>query len=252
MTSTMNRAARLAGLCCLAVLSGLWTGSAGAWDWGGVKGSGNVVKVSRAVSGFNAVSLDLPAKVELVQGDGEGVVIETDDNIAPLIETVVERGQLKLRFKERNTSVQVRTMNITVNLRNLEELAIGGSGDMRAASLRTPKLRCAIAGSGNMQLQALDTESLALSIAGSGDFSAGGRARSMQAKVAGSGNVRTEKLAADQVKLSIAGSGDARVWARETLGVSVAGSGDVAYYGDAVVSKSVAGSGSVKRLGAAP
>ena len=228
---------------------------ASAWDWtwgAKVSGSGIIKTETRNVSSFTGISLSLPAKVEIVQGNTEGISIETDDNILPLIETVVEDGKLRLRFKDRNMSVSTKTLNMKVNVKTLDSLSVAGSGDLRAAKLKVANLKTSIAGSGDVRIASLDADTLIVSIAGSGDFSAGGKANAVEGKIAGSGDLKIETLAANSVKLSIAGSGDAKVWAKDTLKISVAGSGDVAYYGDAKVTQSVAGSGSVKRLGNAP
>ena len=229
--------------------------SATAWDWSWgakISGSGNIKTEARAVTGFNGISLSIPAKAEIIQGASEGISIETDDNILPLIETVIEEGKLKIRFKDRNMSVTTKTLRMTINVKSIESLAVAGSGDLRAAKLQVSTLKTSIAGSGDVRIANLDADTLIVSIAGSGDFSAAGKTNTLEAKIAGSGDIKTEKLAAGNVKLSIAGSGDAKVWAKDNLKISVAGSGDVAYYGDAKVSQSVAGSGSVKRLGSAP
>ena len=234
---------------------GLTTTSAAAWDWSWgakVSGSGAIKTEARSVSGFTGISLNIPAKVDIVQGGSESVSIETDDNILPLIETVVEGDKLKIRFKDRNMSVSTKTLKMTINVKSLDSIAVAGSGDVHAAKLQVATLKTSIAGAGDVRIAALDADTLTMSIAGSGNFSAGGKANTVEAKIAGSGDVKIEKLAANNVKLSIAGSGDAKVWAKDTLKISVAGSGDVAYYGDAKVSQSVAGSGNVKRLGSAP
>ena len=229
--------------------------SATAWDWSWgakISGSGNIKTEARAVTGFNGISLSIPAKAEIIQGASEGISIETDDNILPLIETVIEDGKLKIRFKDRNMSVSTKTLRMTINVKSIESLAVAGAGDLQAAKLQVMTLKTSIAGSGDVRIANLDADTLIVSIAGSGDFSAGGKSNTLEAKIAGSGDIKTEKLATNNVKVSIAGSGDARVWAKDTLKISVAGSGDVAYYGDAKVTQSVAGSGSVKRLGSAP
>lgn len=226
-----------------------------AWDWGfgpRVAGSGQVAKTQRQVSGFKGLALEVPSNVEIIQGGSEGVVIETDDNIAPLIETLVERDELKIRLIKRSTSLKPTLLKITVNVRNLEKLSISGSGKVNIDKLQTPSLETHISGSGDMSIAALATDALAISISGSGDVSASGRADSVRASIAGSGDLKLANLAAKAVKISIAGSGGAKVWASQTLDVSVAGSGDVDYYGEAAVTQSVAGSGRIKRLGATP
>lgn len=246
-------------MACALVLVGslglLGPAPAFAWDWGfgsKVEGSGQVAKTPRPASGFKSLSIEVPAQVEIVQGSFEGVSIETDDNIAPLIETVVERDELKLRLIKRSTSLKPTLLKITVNVRNLEKVAISGYAKLTLDKLQTPSLELHVAGSGDVRMAALATDALAISISGSGDVSASGRADSVRASISGSGDLKLANLAAKAVKISIAGSGSAKVWASQTLNVSVAGSGDVAYFGDAAVTQSVAGSGSVKRLGAAP
>lgn len=228
-----------------------------AWEWNlglgkSVSGSGTIKSETRAVSGFTGISLAVNGLVEIQQGGAEGVTIETDDNLLPLLETVVENGTLKIRPATRNTSFRTKKMKFIVYAKTIDSLDIAGAGDIRAEALKASALKTSIAGSGDIRIKSLDADALTVSIAGSGDFVAGGRAASMDASIAGSGGIKTGNMDTKAVEISIAGSGDATVWARETLKVSVAGSGDVKYYGDAQVKKSIGGSGSIKRLGAAP
>lgn len=243
----------LTTLACTALLGASPVAQAREWGWGKtLRGSGVVKTETRNVTGFTSISLSLPADTQIVQGDSEGISIESDDNILPLIETVVESGSLKIRLQDRNSSVSTKNLRIVVSAKTLEALSISGSGDLRAAKLKSPKLKASISGSGDINIASLDAETLAVSISGSGNFAAGGKLQSVESKIAGSGDIKIGKLEAQAVKVSIAGSGDATVWAKDTLTISVAGSGDVKYYGDAKVTQSIAGSGSVKRLGAAP
>ena len=226
-----------------------------AWDWGGgpkIVGSGNVTTTTRAVTGFNGIDLSLPGDVKIVQGSTEGVTIETDDNIAPLIETVVERGRLRIRLQNKIGSIHSKQMRVTVNARTLEQLEVSGSGTITADKLQGQQLRTSIAGSGDMRFGELDFNKLSISIAGSGDFVASGKAASLDASIAGSGDIQVQGLSSDNVKISIAGSGSANVTARTNLKISIAGSGDVSFIGDPEVSKTIVGSGSVRRIGAAP
>ena len=243
------------GAAVLIGSAALATVPAQAWDFGGVsvKGSGKVVTEKRAVSGFNEVSLDISGNLEVIQGSTEGVAIEADDNIIPYIETSVENGRLRVRFSKNINYHTRNTIKVTVNARNVEGLAVSGSGDISANGLKTLKLRTRISGSGNMRLKALQVDDLSVAISGSGNFLADGAANSMEGSIAGSGDLRASGLSAKRVKINIAGSGDAALWVRETLQVSVAGSGDVKFYGEGSLTKSsIAGSGSVKHMGANP
>jgi hypothetical protein len=206
------------------------------------------------VTGFSGISLSLPAKVTIKQGNKEGVIIESDDNFLPLIETVVERGQLRIRPTEKNISFKGRSMklNITIDAINIESLSVSGSGDIVADELNSPKLRTSIAGSGEVNIKSLTSDSVKVSIAGSGDLNLGGTANELEGSIAGSGSIKADRLKAKNVVVKVAGAGEATIWATDTMKLSIAGSGDVKYWGEAKVTQSVAGSGSIKRLGTAP
>ena len=255
--SIVNRMKRVvpavacASLMALAPSAHAWEWN---WGWGGksVRGSGVMKTETRRVSGFTGISMLIPGNVEVIQGTTEGISLEGDDNILPLVETVVERGDLKIRFVEKNMSISAKALRLIVNAKTVEGLSVAGSGELHAAKLQSATLKANVAGSGDVSIATLDADALTVSIAGSGNFTAGGKVKSIETKIAGSGDLKIGKLEGNSVKVSIAGSGDATVWAKESLTVSVAGSGDVKYYGDAKVSQSVAGSGSVTRLGSVP
>jgi len=210
------------------------------------------VRENRAVSGFAGIRLAVPAKLELVQGDAETFVIEGAAADVAQVEAVVEGGVLHIRSKSRMSWSWNPKLRITVNAKRVESLAISGSGDIAAKSVRSPALKIAISGSGDIRIPALETDSAVVAISGSGDVRLGGRAGSVTSHISGSGDLKAEQLEARNVSVSIAGSGDVSVWAREALQVRIAGSGDVRYYGDPSVDKTVQGSGSVRRLGPAP
>ena len=229
--------------------------SSHAWEWpfsNRITGSGQVTKVQRAVQGFKGIDLEVPAEVEVVQGDLEGVTIETDDNITPLIETVVEKDQLKIRLAQRSSGIKPSSLKITVRARALESMAISGAGSFQAERLTGAALATRISGSGDIRIRALDVDTLTLAISGNGDFTAAGRADAVRIGISGAGDVKAAGLAAKNAKLSISGSGDAKLWATESLAISISGTGDVGYYGDAALTQSVSGVGRIKKLGNKP
>ncbi len=244
------------GMSAIAALAFLAPQSAFAWDWFGwgkrVSGSGVYKTEARAAVDFKGIKLSASADVFIVQNGVEGILIEAEDNILPLISTEVEGGRLVIKWVEKNINVSHKKLNITVNVKDIEEISVAGSGNIKSDVLKTVRLKSSIAGSGDVNIKSLTSEMVKLSIAGSGDFAAGGTTDEFEASIAGSGRVKADHLKSKNAKLSIAGSGDAAFWATDNIKVSIAGSGDVRYYGDAKVTQSVAGSGSIKRLGAMP
>jgi hypothetical protein len=256
MHSTRPRILSAISALLLAGALGMAVTPAHAGDWFGgksVAGSGKASSVKRELTPFHGVAVDIQGKIELIQGNTEGVVLEADDNLLPLIETVVTNGQLRIRtVKGVNLSGSPK-IKVTVHMRNIDKLSLAGSADLTAARLTSPKLAGNIAGSGTITIQDLQSDDLSVSIAGSGRFEAQGTAKAMDVSIAGSGDVSTAKLSTQDATVSIAGSGDAVVWVRKALSVSIAGSGEVRYYGEGNLREaSTMGSGRVKQLGASP
>ncbi len=214
-------------------------------------GSGQARSESRNVGSFQAITLRGAIDLVVRQGGSEAVSVRGDDNILPLVQTVVEGSgnerSLRIQIKP-GESLRTKTpIVVTIDVVKLNALASAGSGSITLEALRMPALSLSISGASNAKLQQLDTDRLRIDIDGSGDIQASGRAARLDIAIAGSGDVRTRDLVAAEVSVAIAGSGNASVTAQKSLSVSIAGSGDVDYAGGASqVSKSIVGSGTLR------
>lgn len=243
---------------CAARRAALWAGLAAVIVFAApakagdrVSGSGKTTTETRALAGYDSISLSAPFKVILRAAGREGVQLRGDDKLLPLVETrLVDAGgskTLELRWKP---GVQVSgrdEIELTVDLLKLRQLSVAGSGDVEGQVPAAPSLALKLAGSGDIEITGVQTEELAIAVSGSGDVSAAGRATRLAVAISGSGEVDTDRLDADEVSVKLAGSGDAAVVAHKSLAVAIAGSGDVVYRGAAQPQLSVAGSGSVRR-----
>ncbi|UOD28176.1 DUF2807 domain-containing protein [Massilia violaceinigra] len=228
--------------------------AAGDWFSGErVEGSTILKRETRALGRFNGVALSLPAKLEVRTGDTESVTIETDNNLLPLIETVIEDGTLKLRPNKRNLHLKTGNMKIVVQARSIDHLSIGGAGSISADAVRGDRVTINVGGSGSIVVKHIEADNAVIAVGGSGSLSGvAGSVNKASISIGGSGDVDLGKVKARDASLSVAGSGEATVWASTRLHASIAGSGNVNYYGDPTVSKSIAGSGNTRRLGDAP
>lgn len=215
-------------------------------------GSGRAASETRSVSGFEAIAVAGAIDLVVRQTGKESAEVRADDNVVPLVETVVEdtaRGRTLLVRLKRGESVRTKTdIRVTVDVARLTQLVSAGSGAVLVQGLDTPSLRLVLSGSADATLRELAAGVLDVRVAGSGNVEAAGTAQQVKISIAGSGNVSLASLPADDVKVSIAGSGDAKVVANKALGVSIAGSGDVVYSGSAEsIRTSVAGSGRITK-----
>ncbi len=218
--------------------------------WGDrVTGSGRTATETRTVGSFEAIATKGSFDIVVRQGSPAQVQVEADDNLLPLLETVVENGRngatLQVRWKSNNSVSTRSATKVFVTTPTLTALSGAGSGSFEVGPLQTPKLSLSLSGSGDARFDELKTAEFKLSVAGSSDVRGTGEAAKLSISIAGSGDVDLFELRSEEASISIAGSGDAKVNASKQLKISIAGSGDITYTGDATLSSRVAGSGNI-------
>lgn len=214
-----------------------------------IRGSGEVVTETREVSGFDGISLSGSGEVVIIQNGNESLTIETDDNVMEHIEARVENGELKIGVESGFSILSTTRLIFTVEVDDLKNVAISGSGDIESESIETDYLGAKISGSGDVQISDLTAVEVYISISGSGEVDLAGKATNQDISISGSGKYRAGDMCSESVEVSISGSGNATVCATETLVTKISGSGSVDYYGSPAVDSSGSGSGKVRGLG---
>ena len=192
---------------------------------GGVRGSGDVITLSREVSGFTEIALSGSGNVIVDVNGTEALTIEADDNIMPLLTTEVRNGVLELDVE--SSISPTRQITYTISAQALEGVSIAGSGYISATGVNTDSFKVKITGSGRVEPTGTATE-LTVVISGSGDYEG-------------------EALVAQLGGVTVSGSGNALVNVTDELDVTVSGSGDVGYIGSPNLSSSISGSGDVSQ-----
>jgi Putative auto-transporter adhesin, head GIN domain len=236
----------------LLVLFALALAFAGAARGETIRGSGHFVSEERAVAGFDAIGLALPAHVEIVQDGVERLLLTVDDNVAPYVETEVRDGRLVVRGRSGVELRPTRLARIVVHVRELRSVALAGTVDVRIPMLRAARFVLDIGGSGDVQLGILQARDFSARVGGTGRVSVADDVDRLEVAISGTGTVAAERLRAHRASISISGSGRATTWPRDSLEARINGVGQIRYYGDPAVDKRIAGVGSVTRMGAAP
>ena len=110
-----------------------------SWSWGSgkmIRGSGNVVERTMAVSAFDNVAVQDGIRVVLRRGATQKILVKADDNILPLVEANIDGSRLLLRIQP-NTSAQTKSgIVVTVDYISLYALTLkdGARGELDAAS----------------------------------------------------------------------------------------------------------------------
>ncbi len=215
--------------------------------FGGISGTGPMQTETRTASEFNGIELDVSADVEVTVGENYAIEVSAQQNLLPLLKTVVENGALHIYTDEnfRNSD----GIKIRVTAPAFDRFEVSGSGTLRVLNaIRAEKMKMSIAGSGDIFSIQSDFGSLSTSIGGSGTIELGGKVNDMSADISGSGDVKAKNMSANSLKVSISGSGTVSADVTTSLNASISGSGDVFYSGTPSVETSVSGSGSVKKI----
>jgi hypothetical protein len=208
-----------------------------------VKGSGNLVTEERSLSGFNQISLKGTGKVTLAKGENNNFKIRTDDNVIPLIETVVRNGKLEISHSKWN--LRPTTLDYFITVKDLRGVSIAGSGDINGKDrFESDDFYTDVSGSGNILLD-LKVDQLDSNISGSGSIQLSGKAHTYDASITGSGKISAFDMEVQNASITITGSGDCRVNVSKKMRAKITGSGDVRYKGHPRIIKKITGSGSV-------
>ena len=211
---------------------------------GSVAGSGTVVTLTRAVSGFDRIHLKGAGRVLVTRGNRTAVTIKTDDNIQSLIKTTVNGNTLAI--SNETVNLKPTTLEYHVHMPKLKGVSISGSGDIIVEGrIEADIFEAVIKGSGDMTMTIMASR-MTTGISGSGSMDLIGEVDEFQASVKGSGDIRAHNLKARHATVSIAGSGDCHLSVSESLRAEISGSGDVIYTGRPRVDSLIKGSGSVK------
>ena len=86
-----------------------------------IEGNGKIVKEERKLSDFKAISVKNAIHLKITQGTEEKVVVETDENVLPYLNTEVSGGELKIGIKGSVNNTKVMNVYVTVKTLNALE-----------------------------------------------------------------------------------------------------------------------------------
>jgi hypothetical protein len=205
----------------------------------------------RSVSGFRGIASSGSYDVKISMGNKEGLRLAGDSEEINEIETVVEKGILKIRNKSKsgwNMKFRRGKVTVYVDAKSLNSITLSGSGNVSVNGLvKASQLTNTLSGSGKIMLST-DTENYLGTISGSGEIVVNGTADYAKINVNGSGDFEGINLKTSEARIAISGSGNASIHTDKYLHAAISGSGNVRYSGNAKVTQSKSGSGKISRI----
>ena len=204
---------------------------------------------TRNVSGFASIASAGPFDIHVKINGTESLKINAGSDLIKEIETIVENGTLKIKFKHHDhwDRDEVGKIDIYITAKSLSGLANAGSGSIKVEGMVSgDNVKIVLSGSGEI-VSSVKSVVLKASIAGSGSLHITGNSDEIKLDIAGSGELKAKTFKTNTASVSIAGSGSAYFTADKTISARIVGSGNVIYSGNATVDSHTIGSGRVSK-----
>lgn len=213
----------------------------------GIHGNGDVKKESRKISSFNGIEVSGAFKVYLKQGPTEELVVETDENILPLVRTEVYGSTLKIETVKPIS--HVTTLKVYITFKDLNKLDLSGAVDVVSEGmLNIAALDFEASGASDTKLE-LTVQKLHMDCSGASKIKLIGTAREVEMDLSGASDILAYDLVAETYDLEISGAGEAQINVTKKIAAEISGAGTVKYKGTpSEIDQNVSGAGSIKKV----
>ncbi len=237
---------------------------------GMIRGSGQVVEETRAVSGISVVELATLGNLFIEIGDTESLRIEAEDNLMEYLETDVSGGRLRIRTQDEVNLLATDPVNYYLTVTGLEAIVISSSGNIQAPDLEAERFSITISSSGNLDMGDLAVDMLTVVISSSGNVAmsmlnaeklnvdlsssgnldiAGGKVDLQDVTLSSSGNYTARDMESAEAEMRLDSNGNATIWVRDRLKAVLNSSGNLRYRGNPTVEATVNSSGEIIQIG---
>lgn len=192
-----------------------------------IRGEGPVITETRALSGFDRITVNGSTKVYISPGTGFSVEVNGYGNLLPYFETRVINNGLELGYTP-GTNIKNDNTEVYISLPVLAGLETNGSADFICTGNFPPvsDFNAKVTGSGHI-------------------YFSRGSCIQFRSVLEGSGSINMLNMSSSKAETNITGSGTTEISVSQELNVRISGSGKVYYRGNPVISSSISGSGEI-------
>ena len=214
-----------------------------------VRGSRNVIVEKRELKTFDQIQLSTMGKLEIIQGEEEGLKISAEENLLPYFITTLKGRTLEISTANNVTIEPTKKFTYTLLVKNLSGIYTSSLGTITASQLTTDKMEIGIGSLGAINIGTLIAGDLRVRISSSGDLILAGKVDTQDVEISSSGNYDGGDLQSQTAYVNISSSGNAKIWVIKDLIIQISSSGNVNYFGSQQISTKISSSGKVNTLG---
>jgi hypothetical protein len=216
-----------------------------------VIGSGIIATETRQPGSFHGINLSIPGEMQVQLGEKESITIEAEDNILPLIQTIVSGGILRVDTPSGQNIQPTKPIKYLVTVINVDQLTTESLGSITTPALVSDTFTATINSTGFIDVAGLQAKSLDVKIESTGNINIGpGEIDKQTIVISSTGNFAAPDLKSNSAKVTIDSSGDVLIWVTDILNATINSSGSIKYYGNPKVTSEKNSSGTLVSLGA--
>lgn len=194
------------------------------------KGSGHVVSEKRKAADFTKLDVSGAYDVKLVQDSSLTISITADDNLLKQITTEVSGGKLKI--KNNNNMCPSGQMEITIGVRNLDEIDQSGAVNFSTqGKLVTKDLSLNLSGASKLDMD-LDAANVNTTGSGAIEVNLKGQATTHTMNISGGAKMHAFDFVVGNYDIETSGAGDFEINVLHELTVNSSGASDIKYKGN--------------------
>jgi hypothetical protein len=199
-----------------------------------LQGSGVAKDETRPVEAFHALEAENALQVNLVvtQGAKPSLKISGDDNLVPLVESVVRDGKLILGMKE-DTNIRTKLPLLAeVVTDQLDQVQASGATNVKVTGgSKVEQFTAEASGAARLSVAGLQTPKAIATAAGASHIVLAGTAESLKIDASGAGQVKAEDLKVDDADVSISGASTVDLRASKSVTGDVSGAAQLNLHG---------------------
>lgn len=210
------------------------------------RGNGTIQIEEIEINDFDRISIGGNYNVTLIQSEETKVVIETDENLLPYINTELFDNTLNINNVHKlkgSKGIQIDIYYKTLN----KIYSTGASSLDNDGVINTDELMINLSGAGAIDLE-IETTSVKVNLTGAGVINLSGTTDFQETHISGAGGLSAEELISKECSVNLSGLGGAEVYVEDKLEATITGIGGIIYAGNPdVIERQVTGFGKIKR-----
>jgi Putative auto-transporter adhesin, head GIN domain len=226
---------------------GVATGCNGNFSIGppAIAGSGVSQEETRTVDAFHALDAGnaLQVRVSVTSGAKPGVKISGDDNLVPLVESVIRDGTLILRLQDNSTISPKLPLLAEVVTNELDAVKVSDAASVKVKGNESVnRFTASASGAAQVSVEGVESSQTVASATGASHVVLSGSAASLKVGASGASQIKAQALQADDANVSISGASRVALRANNRVAGDLSGASQLDLYGSPVT-KTVSTSG---------